>query len=123
MLLTWGPSGVVLRGRRRAGRRTRLDGLSYEYVPDDFAHARPASARCLREHRWKHTAMAANPNVAAGAAPAAVGPGDGRAKEEDAFDMWLRRSLRGLFGAIAAEPVPDDLLRLIGEDHAEREGP
>ena len=42
-------------------------------------------------------------------------------KEGDAFDLWLRRSLRETFDAIAAEPIPEDLLRLIDEDRGERE--
>lgn len=39
----------------------------------------------------------------------------------DPFDLWLRRSLRETFDAIAGEPIPEDLLRLIEEDRAERE--
>ena len=42
-------------------------------------------------------------------------------EEDDPFDLWLQRGLRGAFGAIAAEPVPEDILRLIEEDRAERE--
>jgi hypothetical protein len=42
-------------------------------------------------------------------------------EEGDAFDLWLRRGLRDTFDAIAAEPIPEDLLRLIEEDRAERE--
>jgi hypothetical protein len=41
--------------------------------------------------------------------------------EEDAFDLWLRQSLHEAFGAITEEPVPEDILRMINEDHAERE--
>ncbi|TCZ55391.1 hypothetical protein [Roseicella aquatilis] len=41
--------------------------------------------------------------------------------EADAFDLWLRESLRDAFDEVAAEPVPEDLLRLIEEDRAERE--
>ena len=49
-------------------------------------------------------------------------PLGGRAVDEgDAFDLWLRRGLRRAFGAIAAEPVPEDLLRLIEEDRGERD--
>jgi len=35
---------------------------------------------------------------------------------EDAFDVWLQRSLHKLFDEVAKEPVPADLLRLIEED-------
>ena len=41
--------------------------------------------------------------------------------EDDPFDLWLRQSLHEAFDAIAAEPVPEDVLRLIEEDRAERE--
>jgi hypothetical protein len=41
--------------------------------------------------------------------------------EDDPFDLWLRRSLREAFDAVAAEPIPEDVLRLIEEDHAARE--
>lgn len=40
---------------------------------------------------------------------------------EDAFDLWLRHSLRAAFDRVAAEPVPEDLMRMIEEDRAERE--
>ena len=49
-------------------------------------------------------------------------PRGGRAVDEgDAFDLWLRRGLRRAFDAVAAEPVPDDLLRMIEEDRGERD--
>jgi hypothetical protein len=41
--------------------------------------------------------------------------------EEDAFDLWLRQSLHTAFDAVAAEPIPEDILRMIEEDRAERE--
>jgi hypothetical protein len=41
--------------------------------------------------------------------------------EEDAFDLWLRQSLHAAFDVVAAEPVPEDILRMIEEDRAERE--
>ena len=41
--------------------------------------------------------------------------------EEDAFDLWLRQSLHEAFDASVAEPIPEDILRLIEEDRAERE--
>lgn len=43
------------------------------------------------------------------------------APEDDAFDLWLRESLRTAFDDIASEPIPEDLLRMIEEDRAERE--
>ena len=43
------------------------------------------------------------------------------ARKPDSFELWLRRGLHQAFDAIAGEPVPEDLLRLIEEDRAERE--
>ena len=43
------------------------------------------------------------------------------APQADAFDIWLQVTLRGCFDAVANEPVPEDLLRLIEEDRAERD--
>lgn len=37
---------------------------------------------------------------------------------EDAFDLWLQRSLHKLFDEVAKEPVPAELLRLIEQDRA-----
>ncbi len=70
---------------------------------------RPAGARCtegreLADEKRKRTA-------------AADRPGDG----EDPFDLWLRRSLHGAFDPALEEPVPEEVLRLIEEDRAERE--
>jgi len=42
-------------------------------------------------------------------------------KNEDPFDQWLERSLHEAFDAVAQEPIPDDILRLIEEDRDERE--
>ena len=42
-------------------------------------------------------------------------------RKPDSFELWLRRGLHKAFDAIAGEPVPEDLLRLIEEDRAERE--
>jgi len=41
--------------------------------------------------------------------------------ERDAFDLWLGESLRAAFDKVTAEPIPEDLLRMIEEDRAERE--
>jgi len=47
-------------------------------------------------------------------------------KEEEgvdrAFDLWLQRGLHQLYDTVAKEPIPEDLLRLIEEDRASREG-
>ncbi len=40
---------------------------------------------------------------------------------EDPFDLWLQRSLHGAFDPALEEPVPEEILRLIEEDRAERE--
>jgi hypothetical protein len=39
----------------------------------------------------------------------------------DPFDIWLREQLREAFGHVCSEPIPDDILRLVEEDRAERE--
>ena len=41
--------------------------------------------------------------------------------EEDPFEFWLRQSLHEVFDSALEEPVPEDVLRLIAEDRAERE--
>jgi hypothetical protein len=48
----------------------------------------------------------------------------GAEPDGDAFTPWLRwleRSLHQRFDAVAAEPIPEDMLRLIEEDRPERE--
>lgn len=37
-------------------------------------------------------------------------------KDETPFDVWLKRSLQQLYGEIANEPIPDDLIALIEKD-------
>lgn len=37
-------------------------------------------------------------------------------KPDAAFDLWLRRGLHELFGRVAEEPIPEELLRIIEED-------
>lgn len=57
-------------------------------------------------------------------APSACGPRSRKfwtEKEPDPFDLWLQRSLHETFEAVAAEPIPENLLRLIEEDRVERE--
>jgi hypothetical protein len=41
-------------------------------------------------------------------------------KPEDAFDVWLNRSLHQLYDSVTTEPIPAELLRLIEEDKARR---
>ena len=41
--------------------------------------------------------------------------------EEDPFELWLRQSLHEVFDPALEEPVPEEVLRLIEEDRAERE--
>jgi Anti-sigma factor NepR len=38
----------------------------------------------------------------------------------EAFDIWLQRGLHQLYDSVAKEPIPDDLLRLIEQDRADR---
>ncbi len=40
-------------------------------------------------------------------------------KGDNAFDVWLQRGLHQMFDAVAAEPVPEDLLRLIEDDRGQ----
>ncbi len=41
--------------------------------------------------------------------------------EEDPFELWLRQGLHEAFDPALEEPVPEEVLRLIEEDRAERE--
>ena len=36
--------------------------------------------------------------------------------EERPFDMWLQKQLHAMYDEIAAEPLPDDLVKLIERD-------
>ncbi len=38
------------------------------------------------------------------------------AKPDAAFDLWLKRGLHQIFDEIAAEPIPESLLKLIEDD-------
>jgi hypothetical protein len=60
-----------------------------------------------------------------GAAPRWRAPIKGRKRKgngisEDAFDLWLQRGLHQLYDDVAAEPIPDALLRLIEDDRTRR---
>ena len=39
--------------------------------------------------------------------------------ENDAFSLWLNRNLRQAYDAVAAEPIPDALMRVIEENRGE----
>jgi len=41
-------------------------------------------------------------------------------KAEDAFELWLQRSLHELYDSVTMEPIPPELLRLIAEDRSRR---
>lgn len=38
------------------------------------------------------------------------------------FDHWLHKQLHEMYDAIAKEPLPDDLMRLIDQDAAGKSG-
>ncbi|MCQ8240626.1 hypothetical protein [Rhizosaccharibacter radicis] len=40
-------------------------------------------------------------------------------KPEAAFDLWLQRGLHQMFDNVAAEPIPEDLLKLIDGDRSD----
>jgi hypothetical protein len=40
---------------------------------------------------------------------------------QDAFELWLQRSLHELYDDVTREPIPPDLLRLIEENRARRQ--
>lgn len=66
------------------------------------------------------------PGGTEGAPPGDVPPPPaGRPAEDrvdEAFDEWLRRGLSDLYGDVAAEPVPEELLRIIDEDRSRQGG-
>jgi hypothetical protein len=97
-----------------------------------FEAASSFSARCQRDHRRgvcrhadqteaaqrrRHTGSSADQREATADGRLRLAPGGGG----DSFDLWLRRSLHEAFGAVAAEPILEEILRLIEEDRAERE--
>ncbi len=47
--------------------------------------------------------------------PVPVEPPTERAPDA-AFDLWLQRGLKELFGQVADEPLPPELLRIIDAD-------
>ena len=38
----------------------------------------------------------------------------------EAFDVWLQQGLHKLYDSVASEPIPDELLKLIEQDRANR---
>jgi hypothetical protein len=57
-----------------------------------------------------------SPPQPADAATKSPSPGKG----EDAFELWLHRSLHQLYDSVTAEPIPPELLHLIAEDRSRR---
>lgn len=51
--------------------------------------------------------------------PAAAPKPTPRDDIDPAFDRWLEQGLQNLYGAVAAEPIPEELIRLI-EEHRRR---
>lgn len=43
-----------------------------------------------------------------------------QAGPDAAFDLWLERGLHQLFDSVAAEPIPDSLLKIIEQDRAKK---
>ena len=88
----------------------------------DFVRTIGSTDALLARSSWKAAAMPAKPIDPTGAAMARAPregseprPGRGPPAEDDAFDLWLRRQLHRCYAAIAAEPIPEELLRLIEE--------
>jgi hypothetical protein len=61
------------------------------------------------------------PGMGASSGGASGGP-EGAGRVDQAFDLWLHRSLHQLYDRVAAEPLPEELLKLIEEDRARRGG-
>jgi hypothetical protein len=89
----------------------------------EFVRVIGLSGALLARSSWKAAAMLAKPIDPMGAAAARAHregskprPGGGPLAEDDPFDLWLRRQLHRCYAAIAAEPIPEELLRLIKDD-------
>lgn len=88
---------------------TALSWLSAGIPAWGSTGAQPALSTARPAEPVSDTAMTETPQP-----PGATGPqGDERG---GIFEVWLQCKLRWLFGAIAAEPVPAKLLRIIEED-------
>lgn len=44
---------------------------------------------------------------------------ESKGQPQTAFDLWLERGLHRLFDGIAAEPIPDALLKIIEQDRSD----
>lgn len=42
------------------------------------------------------------------------------ATPDAAFELWLQRALREIYGGVASEPIPPELLKLIEQDRKEK---
>lgn len=42
------------------------------------------------------------------------------ATPDAAFELWLQRALRDIYGGVASEPIPPELLKLIEQDRKEK---
>jgi Protein of unknown function (DUF2934) len=72
----------------------------------DFERTDASAARCPEADFERCAAMPPEPPLGD---PAAAGAG----AAPDALDLWLRRGLHRLYSAVAAEPIPPELLRLV----------
>lgn len=45
------------------------------------------------------------------------------ARRDPAFDVWLKRGLHQMYDDVAREPVPEELLKLVGEIREGEEKP
>jgi hypothetical protein len=90
--------------------------------PFDFVRTIGLSGALPARISWKAAAMPAKPTALRCTTARAPREGNeprpegGPSAEDDAFDLWLRRQLQRCYAAIAAEPIPEELLRLIEEE-------
>lgn len=54
---------------------------------------------------------------------AAAEKGATKLRMDQPFDHWLHKQLHEMYDAIAKEPLPDDLMRLIDQDASSSSGP
>jgi hypothetical protein len=76
-----------------------------------FRTHRQAFRRVVSWISWKAATMPAKPTALGSESR----PGGGPSAEDDIFGLWLRRQLHQCYAAIIAEPIPEELLRLIEE--------
>jgi len=82
--------------------------LGREAVECSSLHAQYAMANDNKPQRGRADVSARNKKV--------------KAPTERPFDMWLQKQLHAMYDEIAAEPLPDDLVKLIERD-AEKKSP